>query len=364
MSLPNLLVLGALALTGAAAPSAAASRPGGPQGPAHEVRVQLDSAYRQVIVTVGPFRVERTMAMSEDMMMLMHGQDSVVGVFAWPVTAWFRAIRLEIVDAQGNALPRSIMHHMNVMNFDRRQLVYPIVERLVGFGHETSDMSVPASIGMPVQRGHRIGIVVMWHNDTDQDVEGAYLRLTFRLNPRRQTPRPMTVLPFFVDAHLVPGGVNTFDVPPGGHTQAYEFTLPISGHLLAVGGHIHEHGAWIRLEEAGTGRDIVTIHAQRDAQGQVLSVSRALLGVWGEGPHLRAGRRYRLLVRYDNPTNDTLQGMMGLMAGIFAPDDLRRWPALDRTDPAYLADLANLPGSDMGSERVVEGSRAGQPARD
>jgi hypothetical protein len=30
---------------------------------------------------------------------------------------------------------------------------------------------------------------------------------------------------------------------------------------------------------------------------------------------------------------------MGLMGGIIAPDDYRKWPQLDRTDPDYLIDL-------------------------
>jgi hypothetical protein len=30
---------------------------------------------------------------------------------------------------------------------------------------------------------------------------------------------------------------------------------------------------------------------------------------------------------------------MGLMGGIFAPDDYAKWPKLDRTNPDYLIDL-------------------------
>jgi hypothetical protein len=43
---------------------------------------------------------------------------------------------------------------------------------------------------------------------------------------------------------------------------------------------------------------------------------------------------------------------MGLMGGIFAPDDYRKWPKIDRTDPAYRIDL-NPPGQTA--------MRAGQP---
>jgi hypothetical protein len=153
------------------------------------------------------------------------------------------------------------------------------------------------------------------------------------------------VLPFFVDVHLVPGGFDTLSVPPGGRTVAYEFTVPIGGHLLAVSGHLHDHGRAVRLEEADTRDEIVTVESRRDSTGRVTGVSRALLALWTDGPHLEAGRLYRLLVTYDNPTGATLTGMMGMMGGIFAPDDPRAWPSIDVTDRDYLADLANLPGS-------------------
>ena len=76
-----------------------------------------------------------------------------------------------------------------------------------------------------------------------------------------------------------------------------------------------------------------------DPNGTVLSVSRKLFGIFGEGPHLRAGRRYLMIVSYDNPTADTLRGMMGLLGGLFVPDDLTGWPAVDRSDVAYIRDV-------------------------
>lgn len=51
-------------------------------------------------------------------------------------------------------------------------------------------------------------------------------------------------------------------------------------------------------------------------------------GAGGDGILLRAGRTYRVVARYDNPTGETLvDGAMGLMIGIFAPDrpDMRLW---------------------------------------
>jgi hypothetical protein len=72
-------------------------------------------------------------------------------------------------------------------------------------------------------------------------------------------------------------------------------------------------------------------------------VSRSLYGVSGSGVRLRAGRRYRVEAVYRTPSGQLLpQGGMGVMVGIFAPDDPKRWPALDRAHPEFLADLAEL----------------------
>ncbi len=64
---------------------------------------------------------------------------------------------------------------------------------------------------------------------------------------------------------------------------------------------------------------------------------------------MAVGEPLRLAARYDNPTSDTLAGVMGTMGGLFAPADLRRWPPVDTTDPDYRVDLAAmtaaLPGS-------------------
>lgn len=328
------------------ATSAPANSPRPPGDPPAPVAVELDSSYRNVVITIGPFRVPAGMAMDHhDPMMMAMMVDSCIGQFVWPRSALTHALRLELLDARGAPLPRSLLHHLTLYNLDRRQLVYPLTERMMGFGQETENISMPASIGMPMPRGHRVAVVVMWDNDSGHDLVSVRLRLTFKLNPRRQSPPPIAVLPFMADANLVPGGINVFDVPPGGLTRNFEFTVPISGRLLAVGGHLHDHGAWVRLEDAATHRQIATVRPIKDQGGHVVGMSRQVLALLTSGPKLEAGHRYRLSVRYENSTNETLVGMMGLMGGLFAPDDMRAWPVIDRSLPEYLADLEDIRGA-------------------
>jgi hypothetical protein len=322
--------------------------------------VVVDSARHRVIVTAGPFHVPTRAPMLSHMSMHMEGGDSLVKQFPWPVTSLLQGLSLELLDAHGRLLPRRLLHHLNLVDFDRRQLVYPLVERLMGFGQETEDVSLPKSIGLPLSAGQRLGLFVMWDNETGQALDGVTVRLTFRYAAPNLQPHPIPVMPFIIDAHLVIGGHNIFSVPPGGIVKAFDFTLPLSGHLIAAGGHLHDHGIWVRLLDLTSGKTIVTVRAKRDSTGHVSGMSRELLALRGAGPHLRADHRYRLEARYDNPTGDTLPGMMALMVGLFAPDHPAQWPAIDPGNRDYRTDIASMfgpGGAPAGSPEVHPGHR-------
>jgi hypothetical protein len=149
--------------------------------------------------------------------------------------------------------------------------------------------------------------------------------------------------PIYMDVNLTVGGSNTFDVPPGKSSKSYEFTLPVGGRLLGVGGHMHDYGVGVRLEDAETGKVVTRVTATRDSAGKVLKMSRKLYGVSGEGLKLKGNHRYRVVGDYDNPTNETkVKGAMAHMVGLFVPDDMSKWPRIDLNDPTYQRDLASL----------------------
>lgn len=124
--------------------------------------------------------------------------------------------------------------------------------------------------------------------------------------------------------------------------------MPVSGRLRAVSGHLHDHGVALRLEDAATDDPIVTIRAHRDSVGRLLGMPYQVLAVRDLGPHLVAGRRYRLVATYDNPLSDPLPAVMGTLGGLFAPDDPLHWPAIDPGDPSFVQDRALLTTSHAG----------------
>ena len=330
-----------------------ASRPGLPP-----VTVKVDSARHEVTITSGPWKLANMPPM-DHAMMDMGSADAPVQHFEWPVDGWFRGFKYELVDEQGTVLDRRVLHHMIMVNFDRRQLLYPALERLAGAGSETADASVPKTIGVPLSRGTDLGFYIMWHNETGKDLDAVYLKYTMLWMPTNQNPRPVTSLPIYMDVNLTVGASNMFDAPPGRFTKSYEFTLPVGGRLLGVGGHLHDYGSLVRLEDAENGKELARVVARRDSAGHVLGVSRKLFGVSGEGLKLVGGHRYRVVGVYDNPTSKTAPGVMAHMVGLFVPDDMGQWPKVDTTDPTLRKDLASLqvPGyGEAGAEHMHHGS--------
>lgn len=325
-----------------AASLAAGTAPGDPKV---SVSISVDSSKHELTITVGPYNLPNMPPMEHNNMM-DHGMshDTPLQDFEWPVDGWFRGYRVDLVDSQGQAVPKHILHHMIMVNFGRRQLLYPAAERLMGAGTETDEeVSVPKTIGVPLTPGMKLGMYVAWHNDTGKDLEGVYLKITMLWMPKNQNPRPVNSLPIYMDVNLTVGGTNTFDVAPGKSTKSYEFTLPVGGRLLGVGGHLHDYGVRVRLEDAETGRVITSVVATRDSTGHVSKVSRKLYGVTGEGLRLKANHPYRVVGEYDNPTGETIvKGAMAHMVGLFVPDDMSKWPKIDPTDPTYKKDLASL----------------------
>lgn len=331
-----------------------------PHAPVH---VNVDSATHHVVITTGPWHLP-PMAMNGDMpaMMMMGSmggsheahQEQTLVRFPWPQDMWLRGFKLTITDKNGKVMPQRTMHHMEFVNFDRRQLVYPLAERVLGIGEETAGISLPKTVGVPMDSGQEVGVFLMWNNDTGHDLDGVNLRFELLTSPRNLTPRPVAALPFKVDVNNHPGLPDSYDVPPGGSSKVYQFTIPVSGRLLAVGGHMHDHGVEMRLEDVATGKVIARVHTLHDKTGDVIGVSRQLLAVKGRGPHLRAGRQYRLVAVYENKTSEPIVGVMGVMGGLFAPDDMRDWPKIDKTSKEYQLDISMAPPSDLPATRSLD----------
>jgi hypothetical protein len=308
----------------------------------------VDSAHHIVVLTLGPYHAPAMPPITEQQRQSMDhsvSHDTPVERFLWPVQGWLRGFELTVQTGDGTALPRRILHHLLMVNYDRRQLLNDAAERVFGAGAETDDVVLPRSVGLPLAAGTRLGLYAGWHNDSGQDLHGVLVTIRIHWLPTNLNPRPVTALPYYADVNLVPGCSNAFDIPPGESVREHQFTQPIDGRLLGLGGHLHDYGEEVRLEDVATGRVIARLKARRGPAGggAVIGLGRQLFGVTGDGVRVRAGRRYRVVARYRNPTSDTIPlGAMGHVAGLFTPDRLAEWPPVDETTVDFARDLRAL----------------------
>src|SRR5690606_19511375 len=160
-----------------------------------------------------------------------------------------RGFRLEVTDGDGNPLDRRLIHHLNVVNYDRRQLFYPAVERTLAIGQETEDIILPATIVVPISRGTRMCLIVAWHNEKPEPVVDVMVRLALVWMPTNQMPRPVDVLPVYADVIYPIGRNANFDLPAGPSTFSADLRMPVSGRIIGAGGHAHDFGREIRFAQ-------------------------------------------------------------------------------------------------------------------
>lgn len=306
--------------------------------------VERDDASRTVIVTIAPFTIPVTGDHhGPGAAGGMSGHDSPFVRHEWPVEGWLYGFSIELYDAEGRRLPRKHLHHVSTVNMSRRQLVYDMFERIAGAGQEQDSFEAPKTIGVPVKPGMEFGTFVGWHNDTGSEITGAKLVLRMKWMPPGMKPRPVDVLPVWLDVNNIPGKSDAYDMPPGVSRKSFEFTVPVGGRILAAGGHLHDYANFIRLEEAESGKEVLTIRPKLDADRKLIEVPRKIYGARGEGIRVRAGRTYRIVAEYDSPLPETVPaGAMGIIALLYRPDDLAQWPALNTEHADTQKDMTNL----------------------
>jgi hypothetical protein len=303
------------------------------------IHIQDINAQGEIVVSVGPIDVPAATAYSH------HAADDRIR-FRWPSEGWLRGYRIDIVDRHGRVLPREVLHHVGVANLDRRQLAYPIAERLVAVGRETPPILLPASLGVPLSAGQDLVMYYALTNPTAEAITGVTVRMTITFTTMRPKA-PRQVLPLFLDANPLAGeGSREFDVPPGVSATSAQFTLPTGGRVRALGAHVHDHAVEIRLEDVVSGKVLARLKTKRHPDGRLISVASTRFVFTAGGLRLAPNHPYRVVSIYDNPTGDVIKGgAMAFLAGAFIPDDLAKWPAVEPGDQSYARDRDAILGT-------------------
>jgi hypothetical protein len=293
--------------------------------------LMVDSARSQILVEVGPEQLGP--AGSETAMRIAPPR-----AIALPVDGWLRSVRVDVVDAAGRPLPRTILHHVNVIAPEQRELFSPIMLRIGAAGPETGPIELPRVLGLRVHRGDSLLVTAMLDNPFPAPQRGVRVRVKLGYTQEKTWLHPISIRPFYVDV-MPPAGAHSYDLPPGHSEKSWEGRPAIGGRMLAVGGHLHQYGTALRFRDVTADRDLWVANPVRDSAGDVVAVPTTKF-LWRGGVTLQPDHVYRLTAVYDNPTGHVIpDGAMGTLGGVFLPARGAKWPAVIRNDPAYRLDL-------------------------
>jgi hypothetical protein len=258
-----------------------------------------------------------------------------------PVDGWLHGFEVTMEDGQGEALPMDLLHHVNFIDPDKRDVFSPIARRVLAAGRETSRKKLPALLGYPIQDGDRLIISSMFANPVGENFPEAYLRVRLFYSLEEDGfMQPRDVYPFYLDV-MGPVGAKDFPVPPGKTVHAYEASPVIEGRILGIGGHLHDYATVLRLEDVTAGEVIWEAEPEYDEDGRLTGVSESRLWMSG-GVKVSPDHVYRIYVEYENPmSHPTPDGGMGEIGGVIWASKDVSWPEFKRDDPIYVADLIN-----------------------
>lgn len=277
---------------------------------AYHATIHDDVANSVMILKVGP------LSLPPDTRHFTLG-DLIVSV---PVAGWILRYLPEVIDENGNALPGELVHHVTLYNMTERDIVCPGNEQILFAtgGELRSWPEIPGS-GFPIKEGSRIRIRAMIHNPTSHPYEHVYFQV--HIPYQRRTAdielREIHVAWFSVTRCAENGD---YDLKPGENVDTVRFTIQRGGRLLGIGGHMHDYGIQLRLENETQKEVIATLNSRLDEQGHLLSLPVALLAGQG-GYRLTEGETVRLTSTYINRNGQPLPGGgMGIIVGYFTPD--------------------------------------------
>ncbi len=307
--------------------------------PARPLRAQarltaaLEDGGKDFVLTLGP--VDLPAGATHHQVLQPRAQEVAV-----PGAGWLRGFRFELVDRAGRPVPQLVLHHVDLIMPDRRELFSPIMLRVGAAGQETAPVKLPFLMGFKVRPGEKILVTAMFSNEeSKQAYQGVRLRVHIPFTAAGTWLPPMSVYPFYIDV-MPPAGIHAYDLPPGKSEKSWDARPATAARLLGVGGHLHRYGTLLRFEDVTAHKIIWEARPVVDRTGEVVGMPTGKFW-WKGGVRVEPTHVYRLTAFYDNPTGHTIpEGAMGAFGGILVLSHGSRWPAVDRSDPEYRKDVA------------------------
>jgi plastocyanin len=234
-----------------------------------------------------------------------------------PVSGSIVGMDVRIVDTQGAVIPQQVLmlHHSVFTNGgedgERHDGACPrraVNERFYGTSEELRALSLPRGYGYPTSPLDHWKLIWMVMNHTSRPAE-FYLEYRVTVDPRPLTP----VKPYWVS--VVPCVSDPqYTVPGTGaavHRRSKLFRVPVSGRIVAIGGHLHGGATALALRRQRCGNRMLARSSPTYApRGDPLYQIRPLLHEpdpksisWWQsstGWSVKRGERLRVTAVYEN----------------------------------------------------------------
>ncbi|HYL86601.1 MAG TPA: hypothetical protein VE263_20420 [Candidatus Angelobacter sp.] len=297
---------------------------------------KVDTAAHVVTLRVGPMKLPANTSH-----MKMPQPPDLTWVV--PFEGWLLAYHPKLIDASGNAVPGTVLHHTAFWNENRADFLCPNKEEhIFGAGSEMTDWAEVPGYGYRVQGDDRIRIETMMYNPTPTSYDKVYLQVTIPYQDAGSNAAPRkNVYPAWMDVKSC--GNSSYDVLPGKSEKSGTVTVKYDGVLLGVGGHLHDYGQEVVLEDTTRKETVATLDAKVNEKGHLESVPVKLFLDQG-GYKFAAGDVLKISAAYNNPTGKLLrEGAMGIAVGYFVPVDDAKVAALRRKTVHMQPDGRHVP---------------------
>lgn len=237
------------------------------------------------------------------------------------IDGWLLSYHPRLVDGTGNAVPGQVLHHTAFWNANRSDFLCPNKEEhIFGAGSEMNDWMPVPGYGYRVDKGDQIRIETMMYNPTDTSYKDVWLEVQIPYQEESASgPAPKSVYPAWMD--VMECRDSGYNLAPGHSVTKGTVPVKYSGVLLGVGGHLHDYGRQLALENKTRKETAATLEAKDDPQGHNAGTGVVLFVDRG-GYRLAKGDLLGISATYDNPTGKMLRdGAMGIVVGYFVPDD-------------------------------------------
>jgi hypothetical protein len=284
-----------------------------------KLEVQDDPDARLLTLRLGPFSLPThagNIAMPRELL------------WSVPFDGWFIAYHPRLIDDRGVILRDPLLHHVDFFDATRSDFLCPQRQEIIfGSGSEMQDWPALPGVGYRVEKGNAIRLYTMLHNPTHNSFPKIFLEVRVEYRLLKDLPALESIYPAWFSVKQCDN--TSYDLKPGKSTTSGEFTMGYTGVLLGVGGHIHNYGQQLSMENLTRKEDIAKLDSNHDPDGRVLSP----IVYFNEqaGYRLNRGEVIKVTATYDNPTGKILpRGGMGYIVGYFLPDHDEEFTLLKR----------------------------------